>query len=46
MIDRAEMPPAYGLPELQQLVDNLAKLRQQERSDSVKQAVMRQPNRL
>ena len=46
LIDRAEMPPAYGLPELQQLVDNLAKLRQQERSDSVKQAVMRQPNRL
>jgi DNA primase len=45
LIDRAEMPPAYGLAELQQLVDNLAKLREQERSDSVKQAVMRQPNR-
>ena len=45
LVDRAEMPPAYGLAELQQLVDNLAKLREQARSDSVKQAVMRQPNR-
>jgi DNA primase len=45
LVDRAEMPPAYGLAELQQLVDNLARLREQERSDSVKRAVMRQPNR-
>ena len=45
LVDRAEMPLAYGRPELQQLVDNLAKLREQARSDSVKQAVMRQPNR-
>ena len=46
LVDHAEMPPAYGLAELQRLVDNLAKLREQERSDSVKRAVMRQPNRL
>jgi hypothetical protein len=39
------MPPALDLAELQHLVDNLAKLREQERSDSVKRAVMRQPNR-
>jgi hypothetical protein len=37
---------AYGLPEIQTLIDNLVKLREQEHSGSVMQAVMRQPNRL
>ncbi len=45
LVDRADGPLLDQLPDLVQLVDNLARLREQERSDSVKQAVMRQPNR-
>jgi DNA primase len=46
LVDRADVAEAYGLPEIQTLIDNLIKLREQERSGSVMQAVMRQPNRL
>jgi len=46
LVDGAEVPVAYGEPELQQLLKNLAQFLSQPRTDSVKRAVMRQPNRL
>ncbi|HTP71503.1 MAG TPA: DNA primase [Burkholderiaceae bacterium] len=46
LVDGAEVPTTYGLPELERLIENLAKAKEQEHSDGVKQAVMRQPNRL
>jgi DNA primase len=46
LVDGAEVPVEYGEPELQQLLKNLALFLQQPRTDSVKRAVMRQPNRL
>jgi DNA primase len=46
LVDRADGPLVDQLLDLIQLVDNLARLQLQERTDSVKQAVMRQPNRL
>jgi hypothetical protein len=46
LVDGAEVPVEYGEPELQQLMKNLAQFLLQPRTDSVKRAVMRQPNRL
>jgi DNA primase len=46
LIDGAELPVEHGEPELRQLLKNLAFFLQQPRTDSVKRAVMRQPNRL
>jgi len=46
LVDGADVPVDYGEPELRQLLKNLALFLQQPRTDSVKQAVMRQPNRL
>jgi DNA primase len=46
LIDRADVPVAYGEPELKQLMKNLVLFLQQPRTDSVKRAVMKQPNRL
>jgi hypothetical protein len=46
LVDGAEVPVDYGEPELRQLMRNLLLFLQQPRTDSVKLAVMRQPNRL
>jgi DNA primase len=46
LVDGAEVPVDYGEPELRQLMKNLLLFLQQPRTDSVKLAVMRQPNRL
>jgi DNA primase len=45
LVDGADVPVEYGEPELRQLLKNLALFLQQPRTDSVKRAVMRQPNR-
>jgi DNA primase len=46
LVDGAELPIDYGEPELRQLLKNLVLFLQQPRAESVKRAVMRQPNRL